>query len=283
MFHTNQDKRGTAYTVTVDAREGVSTGISASDRARRSACSASADTSPGRLQPARPRRAAAAREGGVLRRTGHTEAAVDLARLAGLRPAGVLCEVVSQEDEGDMARAGGAADLQRRARTGDHLHRPTSSPGRSRTEKQVAASPRAQIPTRTAVPRRGYQSVLDGTDHVALVQGDLGDGRGRLCACTPSAFTGDVFRLAPLRLRPQLDAATGRRRPPRTRRRASTCAARGPGHRLMHKLAGLLAAGHPAATPSNAEPRAGPARRRPRLRHRRADPRRPRASHHAAA
>ena len=104
MFHTNQDKRGTAYTVTVDARDGVSTGISATDRARTIRLLASPHTTPvdftrpGHVVPLR------AREGGVLRRTGHTEAAIDLARMAGLRPAGVLCEVVSQKDEGDMAR-----------------------------------------------------------------------------------------------------------------------------------------------------------------------------------
>ncbi len=123
MFHTNQDKRGTAYTVTVDAREGVSTGISASDRARTIRLLASPDSSPvdfsrpGHVVPLR------AREGGVLRRTGHTEAAVDLARLAGLRPAGVLCEVVSQKDEGDMARLEELRVVQRRARPRAHLDR----------------------------------------------------------------------------------------------------------------------------------------------------------------
>src|SRR5213075_689788 len=104
MYQTNQDKRGTAYTVSVDAREGVSTGISAHDRAvtmRRLAdplASAADFTRPGHVVPLR------AKAGGVLRRPGHTEAAVDLARLAGLSPAGVLCEIVSQKDEGDMAR-----------------------------------------------------------------------------------------------------------------------------------------------------------------------------------
>ena len=103
MFHTNQDKRGTAYTVTVDAREGVSTGISAADRAhtisaaRRRRSPRPTDLSrPGHVVPLR------ARAGGVLRRAGHTEAAVDLPRLAGLRPAGVLCEIVN--DDGSMAR-----------------------------------------------------------------------------------------------------------------------------------------------------------------------------------
>src|SRR3954468_3202425 len=90
MYHTNQDKRGTAYTVSVDAREGVTTGISAHDRAttmRQLAAdeATAADfTRPGHVVPLR------AKAGGVLRRPGHTEAAVDLCRLAGLRPAGVL-------------------------------------------------------------------------------------------------------------------------------------------------------------------------------------------------
>src|SRR5690349_22848822 len=105
MFRVNQDRRGTAYTVTVDAREGVTTGISASDRAHTirllaDPATTSADLSrPGHIVPLR------ARDGGVLRRPGHTEAAVDLARLAGLAPAGVLCEVVSEKDPSGMARA----------------------------------------------------------------------------------------------------------------------------------------------------------------------------------
>src|SRR6201986_3853642 len=104
MYHTNQDRRGTAYTVTVDAREGVSTGISASDRAHTirllaDAESTAADFSrPGHVVPLR------AKDGGVLRRPGHTEAAVDLAELAGLQPAGAVCEIVSQKDEGAMAQ-----------------------------------------------------------------------------------------------------------------------------------------------------------------------------------
>src|SRR5690242_2171269 len=105
MFRVNQDRRGTAYTVTVDAREGVSTGISASDRATTIRLLADPDASaadfsrPGHVVPLR------ARDGGVLRRPGHTEAAVDLAVLAGLQPAGVLCEIVSEKDPSGMARA----------------------------------------------------------------------------------------------------------------------------------------------------------------------------------
>ena len=91
MFRVNQDRRGTAYTVTVDAREGVTTGISAADRAHTIRLLAAEDTTsadlsrPGHIVPLR------AKDGGVLRRPGHTEAAVDLAVLAGLRPSGTLC------------------------------------------------------------------------------------------------------------------------------------------------------------------------------------------------
>lgn len=104
MYSVNQDKHGTAYTVTVDAREGIGTGISASDRATTMrklsdpASTANDFTRPGHVVPLR------AKDGGVLRRPGHTEAAVDLARLAGFTPAGVICEIVSQKDEGSMAQ-----------------------------------------------------------------------------------------------------------------------------------------------------------------------------------
>src|SRR5690349_13318745 len=102
MYHTNQDRRGTAYTVTVDAREGITTGISAAERAHTIRLLADPATKPsdlsrpGHVVPLR------AKAGGVLRRPGHTEAAIDLAVLAGLRPAGVLCELVN--DDGTMMR-----------------------------------------------------------------------------------------------------------------------------------------------------------------------------------
>ena len=102
MHHVNQDRKQTAYTVSVDAADGVTTGISAADRARTMRMLADPLTRaddlsrPGHVVPLR------AKDGGVLRRPGHTEAAVDLAKIAGLRPAGVLCEIVN--DDGSMAR-----------------------------------------------------------------------------------------------------------------------------------------------------------------------------------
>jgi 3,4-dihydroxy 2-butanone 4-phosphate synthase/GTP cyclohydrolase II len=107
MYHTNEDRRGTAYAVAVDAREGVGTGISAADRAHTIRLLAAAGTRPSDL--ARPGHVVPlrAKAGGVLRRPGHTEAAIDLAILAGLRPVGVLCELVN--DDGTMKRR---ADLE---------------------------------------------------------------------------------------------------------------------------------------------------------------------------
>src|SRR5437763_11159687 len=164
MYHTNQDKRGTAYTVSVDAREGVSTGISAHDRAttmRKLADpgSTAADfTRPGHVVPLR------AKEGGVLRRPGHTEAAIDLCRLAGIRPAGVLCEIVSQKDVEDMARLD---ELEVFAAEHDLALISIADliAHRSRTEKQIRRIAEARLPTAPGTFRAvGYVSLLDDAE-----------------------------------------------------------------------------------------------------------------------
>ena len=207
MFRVNQDRRGTAYTVTVDAREGVTTGISASDRAHTvrllaDPATTSADLSrPGHIVPLR------ARDGGVLRRPGHTEAAVDLARLAGLAPAGVLCEVVSEKDPSGMARA-------------DELRTFADEHGlalisiadliayRRRSEKLVERVATARVPLRygefTAV---GYASSYDNREHVAFVFGEIGDGEDVLVRVHSECLTGDVFGSLRCDCGPQLDAA----------------------------------------------------------------------------
>lgn len=207
MYHTNQDRRGTAYTVTVDAREGVSTGISAADRAHTIRLLADPDTKPsdftrpGHVVPLR------AKGGGVLRRPGHTEAAVDLARMAGLRPAGVLCEIVSQKDEGDMARR---EELEVFAQEHD-LALITIADlivYRRRTEKQVVRVAETRIPTAHGMFRGvGYDSVIDGIEHIALVYGDIGDGHNVLVRVHSECLTGDVFGSLRCDCGPQLDAA----------------------------------------------------------------------------
>ncbi|GAA3335159.1 bifunctional 3,4-dihydroxy-2-butanone-4-phosphate synthase/GTP cyclohydrolase II [Amorphoplanes nipponensis] len=208
MFHTNQDRRGTAYAVTVDAREGVSTGISAADRAHTIRLLASADTQPadlsrpGHVVPLR------AKAGGVLRRPGHTEAAIDLAVLAGLRPAGVLCEMVN--DDGTMMRM---PDLERFAAAHDLALISIADliAHRRRHETQIERVVETRLPTEhgnfTAV---GYRTDVAGAEHVALVFGDLGDGEDVLVRVHSECLTGDVFGSVRCDCGPQLDAALDR-------------------------------------------------------------------------
>ncbi|HEY3006511.1 MAG TPA: bifunctional 3,4-dihydroxy-2-butanone-4-phosphate synthase/GTP cyclohydrolase II [Micromonosporaceae bacterium] len=208
MFHTNQDRRGTAYTVTVDAREGVSTGISAADRSRTIRLLADPATTPADL--ARPGHVVPlrAKPGGVLRRPGHTEAAVDLAVLAGLRAAGVLCELVN--DDGTMMRL---PDLERfRAEHGLELISIANLiEYRRRTERSVERIAEARIPTRHGVFRAvGYRAEHDAAEHVALVYGDLGDGSDVLVRVHSECLTGDVFGSLRCDCGPQLDAALAR-------------------------------------------------------------------------
>jgi 3,4-dihydroxy 2-butanone 4-phosphate synthase/GTP cyclohydrolase II len=208
MYHTNQDRRGTAYTVTVDAREGVSTGISAADRAHTIRLLAGADTRPADL--ARPGHVVPlrARAGGVLRRAGHTEASIDLARLAGLRPAGVLCELVN--DDGTMMRL---PELDKfRAEHGLTLISIADLIAyRRRTEKQVEQVAEARLPTPHGVFKAfGYRTEHDPSEHVALVYGDLGDGQDLLVRVHSECLTGDVFGSLRCDCGPQLQAALAR-------------------------------------------------------------------------
>jgi len=207
MFHTNQDKRGTAYTVTVDAREGIGTGISAADRAHTIQVLADPGSTPADL--ARPGHCVPlrAKPGGVLRRPGHTEAAVDLARLAGLRPAGVLCEVVSERNPGGMAKLEELRDF-----CAEHdltlITIADLIAFRRRTEKQVHRVAEARIPTRHGDFRAiGFASDYDDREHIALVRGEIGDGQDVLLRVHSECLTGDVFGSLRCDCGPQLDAA----------------------------------------------------------------------------
>ncbi|GAA4535063.1 3,4-dihydroxy-2-butanone-4-phosphate synthase [Pseudonocardia xishanensis] len=207
MHHTNADGFGTAYRVTVDATEVVSTGISARDRAHTSRLLAGAATEPGDLT--RPGHVVplAARAGGVLERGGHTEAAVDLTRLAGLRPAGVLCEIVSVREPGRMARRDELvefavehdlamitiADLAefRRAREGG-------------VERVVAT----RVPVGAgALQTVGFRGVPDGAEHVAFLGGELGDGHDVPVHVHVECLLGDVFGSRHCGCARRLDAA----------------------------------------------------------------------------
>ena len=194
MVASNEDARGTAYAVTVDAANG-STGISAKERANTARLLADPAseprnfTRPGHVVPLR------ARDGGVLVRAGHTEAAVDLARLAGLRPAGVLCEVVSEEDPTDMARS---PELRRFADA--HGLKMISIEQlidyRRKNEVLVERNVETRLPTDWGEFRAvGYTSLVDGIEHVALVVGDISENGGEdvLVRVHSECLTGDVF------------------------------------------------------------------------------------------
>ena len=207
MFRVNQDRRGTAYAVTVDAREGITTGISASDRAHTIRLLAEPSTSsadlarPGHIVPLR------AKDGGVLRRPGHTEAAVDLAVLAGLNPAGVLCEVVSEKDPHGMARAD-----ELRSFADEHGLSLISIADliayRRRFDKLVERVATARVPLRYGeYTAFGYASSYDEREHVAFVFGDIGDGDDVLVRVHSECLTGDVFGSLRCDCGPQLDAA----------------------------------------------------------------------------
>ncbi|WP_405493583.1 bifunctional 3,4-dihydroxy-2-butanone-4-phosphate synthase/GTP cyclohydrolase II [Nocardia sp. NBC_00511] len=211
MYAINQDKHGTAYTVSVDAREGITTGISGADRATTMRVLADRNsksddlTRPGHVVPLR------AKEGGVLRRPGHTEAAVDLARMAGLSPAGVICEIVSQKNDGDMART-----EELRVFADEHdlalISIADMIAWRRRNEKHIERIAEAKIPTEHGEFKAiGYKSEYDDTEHIALVMGDLAgaDGKGEnvLVRVHSECLTGDVFGSLRCDCGPQLEAA----------------------------------------------------------------------------
>jgi len=204
----NSSPRETAFCVSIDAKAGTSTGISAADRARTIKVAISPATKPkdlsrpGHVFPLR------ARSGGVLVRTGHTEAAVDLARIAGLAPAGMICEVMN--DDGSMARV---PELTKFAKKHGLLMITIADliSHRMRTEGLVRRMATASLPTvQGPFTVHAYDSVIDGQTHVALVRGDLGDGKNVLVRVHSKCLTGDVFHSTRCDCGPQLDAALAR-------------------------------------------------------------------------
>ncbi len=208
MVDRNTDSNQTAFTVSVDAgpERGVSTGISAEDRARTIQVAIHPDTRPGDLRRPGHIFPLRARQGGVLQRAGHTEAAVDLARLAGLYPAGVICEI--QNADGSMARLAQLADYARH-----HGLRLISIADLIRyrldTERFVARQAEATLPSSFGQFRAiGYRNELDGSEHVAIVKGYPERGTGPVLVRVHSeCLTGDAFGSLRCDCRPQLEAA----------------------------------------------------------------------------
>lgn len=205
MTPHNRERMRTAYTISVDARDGITTGISAADRARTvrtladSATESFELTQPGHVLPLR------AMPGGVLQRPGHTEAAVDLTRLAGLTPAGVIGELVN--DDGTMMRG---ADL--RAFADEHGFTMISIEDlityRRLHEQQMKRVTSTRLPTEFGeFTAYGFQDEFDGTENIALVHGDISDGKDVLTRVHSECFTGDVLGSKRCDCGPQLQAS----------------------------------------------------------------------------
>ncbi|GAA4191662.1 bifunctional 3,4-dihydroxy-2-butanone-4-phosphate synthase/GTP cyclohydrolase II [Microbacterium oryzae] len=214
MVAVNEDARSTAYTVSVDAADGVTTGISAHDRARTVNVLANPDSTPtslirpGHILPLR------AVPGGVRERSGHTEAAVDLMRLAGVAPVGVIGEIV--EDDGDMMRLPALLEMGEREGvpviTIEQLiayleeHEPSAASA-APFRRQVSLRADSTVPTSHGVFRfLAYKDRITGTDHLAIVKGDLSDG-APLVRVHSECLTGEAFGSLKCECGPQLDAA----------------------------------------------------------------------------
>lgn len=187
----NDEKLCTAFTVTVDAKHGTTTGVSARDRATTVLTLASRDSKPGDFNRPGHIFPLKYREGGVLKRAGHTEASVDLAMLAGLDPVAVLCEVV--DDDGSMARLPKLREFAKRENLkiisiADLIRY------RRKRDKLVDRSSAARIPTMWGpFTAYCYRSILDGIEHIAMVKGDIGDGQDILVRVHSECLTGDIF------------------------------------------------------------------------------------------
>lgn len=205
MVARNEDPKGTAYTISVDAVAGTSTGISAPDRARTISLLASPDATaadfsrPGHVFPLRYA------DGGVLRRPGHTEASVDIVRMAGRHPAALICEIVN--DDGTMARLD---DLEVFARDHDLLVITIADliEHRRRTEQLVERIVDVPMPTAYGDWQMvGYRNRHDGSEHVAAIHGDIDTSQPVLVRMHSECLTGDVFRSRRCDCGAQLDVA----------------------------------------------------------------------------
>jgi 3,4-dihydroxy 2-butanone 4-phosphate synthase/GTP cyclohydrolase II len=208
MTRRNREVQRTAFTVSVDAAEGITTGISSADRARTvrlladASIGADSFVQPGHVFPL------SAMPGGTLRRAGHTEAAVDLATLAGLAPAGVICEIMN--DDGTMARVGELGEYQRKHR----LKACTIAQlieHRRRSEKLVRMDQVVNMPTDYGDFRcHLYQIDTDGTHHLAMVRGEIDPEKPTLVRVHSECLTGDVFLSKRCDCGEQLNAAMER-------------------------------------------------------------------------
>jgi 3,4-dihydroxy 2-butanone 4-phosphate synthase/GTP cyclohydrolase II len=208
MVPMNTSRFGTAFMVTIEAKRLTSTGISAADRAATVLAAIDPNTRPADLSRPGHTFPLKARAGGVLVRAGQTEAAVDLARMAGLYPAGVICEI--QNEDGSMARV---PQLTRFARRHKLLMITIADliQYRMRNEALVRRTAAAALPTDHGDFRViAYESLIDRETHVALVRGEIGDGENVLVRVHSRCLTGDVFHSARCDCGQQLETAMDR-------------------------------------------------------------------------
>ncbi len=208
MVNQNTARLGTAFCVTIEAKHSTSTGISANDRSNTVLAAIDPRTKPsdlarpGHMFPLR------AQSGGVLVRAGQTEAAVDLARIAGLYPAGVICEIMN--DDGSMARVPELAKFAKR----HHLLMITIADlikYRMHTESMVKHVAKARLPTEYGeFEVHAFENQLDKTTHVALVFGEVGDGQNIMVRVHSQCLTGDVLHSMRCDCGGQLDTAMQR-------------------------------------------------------------------------
>ncbi len=205
MVEKNTSAHGTAFTVTVEARRGTTTGISAHDRAATVRTLVDPEAGPQDLQRPGHMFPLRARRGGVLKRAGHTEASVDLARLAGLTPAGVLCEIM--DDDGQMARLPRLETFAREHSLGIITVADLIA-YRMRTEKLVERVAGPKLPTGFGAFRiYAYRNSVTGEEHIAMVMGEIEPAEPVLVRVHSQCLTGDVFASARCDCGVQLETA----------------------------------------------------------------------------
>lgn len=204
MVDRNSDPHGTAFTISIDHKH-TTTGISASERSLTIKALIDESTKPADFQRPGHIFPLVAKDGGVLRRAGHTEAAVDLARMSGAKPAGVICEII--KEDGEMARV---PDL-KKVKDEFGLKMVTIKDlikYRNRKDQLINREVEIDLPTEFGEFRAvAYSNIVDGKEHVALVKGDIGGEKPTLVRVHSECLTGDVFGSRRCDCGPQLEAA----------------------------------------------------------------------------
>lgn len=190
MVHQNEDNHGTAFTVSIDHKD-TTTGISAAERSATAMACVREDARPEDFRRPGHMFPLLAKDNGVLERNGHTEATVDLMRLAGLQECGLCCEIM--KEDGEMMRTPDLIGLAERYKM-KFITIAALQDYRKKKDKLIKREASVKMPTKYGDFRAyGYNNLLNGEHHVALVKGEIGDGRDILCRVHSECLTGDAF------------------------------------------------------------------------------------------